>query len=181
MASSPIRQFEDVYIFIALMREKYGDLYADLVVMQYQWGLRWQTASQLMVSDARYCLRHGRVDLVESKTGKVRVCGINEKVREVFERNLSVERSDDENLWGREVCRETYNIKLKVIGTMLGLDVTKLSSHSLRKTFAYQLRTKFGISVQDISEQMGHANIKTTLLYAGLMDDEKLKLHQVGL
>jgi integrase len=181
MASSPIRKYEDISIFIELMRAKYGDVYADLVVISYQWGLRFQSAQQLRVSDARYCLRHGRVDLVESKTKKVRVCGLNNKVMEVFQRHLTVHRSDDEYLWGREVCRETYNIKLKVIGTMLGMDVSKLSSHSLRKTFAYQLRTKFGVSVQDISEQMGHSSTKITMIYAGLHDDELIKLHHVGL
>jgi site-specific recombinase XerD len=59
--------------------------------------------------------------------------------------------------------------------------VSKLSSHSLRKSFAYQLRVKFGVDVQTISEQMNHSSVQVTLIYAGLAEDEKVKLTQLGL
>lgn len=180
MASSPIRNYDDIYLLFAILKQKHG-VYGDLALVQFQWGLRFQTAAELKVRDARHCLKFGSVELLESKTAKKRVCGLNERVRDVFMRWVSVEREDDELLWGRKVCRENYNLKLKVVGTMLGMDTTKLSSHSLRKSFAYQLRVKFGVDVQTISEQMNHSSVKTTLIYAGLAEDEKVKLTQLGL
>lgn len=180
MASSPIRNYDDIYLLFAILKQKHG-VYGDLALVQFQWGLRFSTAAELKVKDARHCLKFGSVELMESKTGKKRVCGLNDKVRDVFVNYVSPEREDYELLWARTIVRENFNLKLKEVGLMLGLDVNKLSSHSLRKSFAYQLRVKFGVDVQTISEQMNHSSVKTTLIYAGLAEDEKLKLHHLGL
>lgn len=180
MASRPIRNYEDLYLFLSILKEKHS-LYGDFATVQFQWGLRFQTTQSLTVGDVRKCLRNGSVLLVENKTGKKRACGLNDKVKEVFLKYISDEREDLEVLWGRTIVRETYNLKLKEIGLMLGWDVAELSSHSLRKSFAYHLRTKFNVPVEKISEQMNHASVRTTLIYAGLAEDEKVAITQLGL
>ncbi|MBA7639115.1 Tyrosine recombinase XerD [subsurface metagenome] len=53
----------------------------------------------------------------------------------------------------------------------VGLDC-KVGGHTLRKTFGYHLR-KQGVSIERISDLLGHRNIKVTFRYIGISDDER--------
>ena len=53
----------------------------------------------------------------------------------------------------------------------VGLDC-KVGGHTLRKTFGYHLR-KQGVSIERISDLLGHSNIKVTFRYIGIDDDER--------
>ncbi|MBA7523391.1 Tyrosine recombinase XerC [subsurface metagenome] len=53
----------------------------------------------------------------------------------------------------------------------VGLDC-KVGGHTLRKTFGYHLR-KQGVSIERISDLLGHSNIKVTFRYIGINDDER--------
>ena len=179
MSSRPITSLDDLKLFLSIMTDKYG-VYGHLAQLQFSWGLRFQTASSITVGDARKCLKFGYVDLMENKTGKLRACSINARVRDVFMVYLDDTRGDEELLFGK-IVRETYNLKLKVIGMMLGFDVEHLSSHSLRKSFAYLLHTEFDIPIDKISQQMNHADVRTTLIYAGIQHKDKLALTQIDM
>lgn len=53
----------------------------------------------------------------------------------------------------------------------VGIDF-KVGGHTLRKTFGYHLR-KQGVSIERISDLLGHRNIKVTFRYIGINDDER--------
>ena len=53
----------------------------------------------------------------------------------------------------------------------VGIDF-KVGGHTLRKTFGYHLRMQ-GISIERISDLLGHSNIKVTFRYIGINDDER--------
>ncbi|MBA7529510.1 Tyrosine recombinase XerD [subsurface metagenome] len=53
----------------------------------------------------------------------------------------------------------------------VGLDC-KVGGHTLRKTFAYHLR-KQGVSIERISDLLGHKSIRVTFAYIGINDDER--------
>ena len=179
MASRPITSLDDLKLFLSIMTEKYG-VYGHLAQVQFSWGLRFQTAAAITVGDARRCLKFGHVDLMENKTGKLRACSVNSRVRSVFDVYVDDTRDDSELLFGK-IVRETYNLKLKVVGLMLGFDVEHLSSHSLRKSFAYLLHTEFDVPVDKISQQMNHADVKTTLIYAGIQREDKLAITRMDM
>jgi integrase len=57
----------------------------------------------------------------------------------------------------------------------------KVGGHTLRKTFGYHLRMQ-GVSIERISNLLGHRNIKVTFRYIGIDDDEnKEVLDKFGL
>ncbi|MBA7548608.1 Tyrosine recombinase XerD [subsurface metagenome] len=53
----------------------------------------------------------------------------------------------------------------------VGLDC-KVGGHTLRKTFGYHLRMQ-GVSIERISDLLGHKNIRVTFQYIGISDDER--------
>jgi integrase len=56
----------------------------------------------------------------------------------------------------------------------VGLDC-KVGGHTLRKTFAYHLR-KQGVSIERISDLLGHKSIRVTFAYIGINDDERREI-----
>ena len=175
MASIPIRKSDDVYLFLNILREK-NQLFGDFAIVQFQWGLRFGDCAAITHGDARRALDHGYVELCEGKTKKMRPCSLNDRVRTVLMMYYDAGADPDSCVWPKKIVRETYNLKLKEVALMLGLDATKISSHSLRKSFAYLLRVEHDVSVSDISEQMGHSSTEITLRYCGLELDKKLRL-----
>ena len=175
MASVPIRSSVDVYLFMRILRER-NALFGDFAMVQFQWGLRFGDCANITHGDVRRLMRFGYVELVEGKTHKKRACSANDKVLSAFMVYYREGAADDDVIWPKKIVRETYNLKLKEVAIVLGLDESKISSHSLRKSFAYLLRVEHDVEVADISEQMGHSSTTMTLRYCGLELDKKLKL-----
>lgn len=175
MASIPIRKSDDVYMFMSILRSK-NQLFGDFAIVQFQWGLRFGDCAAITHGQVRQALQHGYVELCEGKTKKMRPCSLNDRVRDVFMLYHDASADPDSCIWSKKIVRETYNLKLKEVALMLGLDANKISSHSLRKSFAYLLRVEHDVSVSDISEQMGHSSTEITLRYCGLELDKKLRL-----
>ena len=58
---------------------------------------------------------------------------------------------------------------------MEGAEINKpVSSHTARHTFA-TISTSSGIRMEVISKILGHTNLKTTMIYAKIMDDVKVE------
>jgi integrase len=133
----------------------------DFFEIQLQFGLRFADCESLSIAQARYCLRHGTIDILEQKTGKVRKCDSNEVVDEIFRRRVG-----GKTLWSGMVHRTTYAAKLKMVAVACGLDPARISTHSVRKSFAVAKRDA-GVPIELISEQMLHDSVETTRIYCG--------------
>ncbi len=66
------------------------------------------------------------------------------------------------------------NAKLKEIAVAVGIK-KKISTHVGRHTFATTLISR-GAGIYDVQELLGHANIKTTMIYAKVVDERKRKV-----
>lgn len=68
------------------------------------------------------------------------------------------------------ISNQKYNILLKAVAAMAGLE-KNLTSHMGRHTFAvYALN--HGVRIEHVSKMLGHTNIKTTQIYAKVLDAE---------
>jgi integrase len=54
--------------------------------------------------------------------------------------------------------------------------------HSLRKTWGYQMRTKYGAGFEVIAKRFNHSNPRVTMRYLGIEDKEvhELLMNEVG-
>jgi integrase len=65
-------------------------------------------------------------------------------------------------------CLVNYNVYLKEVAKLCGIE-KNLTSHLARHTFATSALTK-GVSIESVSKMLGHADIKTTQVYARITD-----------
>jgi site-specific recombinase XerD len=119
-------------------------------------------------------LKNGYLVYTRSKTKQILTIKVEKCIKEIIERyeDITIDnyllpiyseqnRSSSSNL-------RTYNKRLKRISEMLGLE-KPLSSYVSRHSWA-TIALRKGISVQVISEGMGHKNEKTTRIYLASMD-----------
>jgi integrase len=118
--------------------------------------------------------------ILEQKTKKRRNIPLNKQAKEALnyyfkktgiydlDRYLFIgERSGDGKPLSRVRAWQLINKWCREVG----IDF-KIGGHTLRKTFGYHLR-KQGISIERISDLLGHRNIKVTFRYIGINDDER--------
>ncbi|WP_241311498.1 site-specific integrase [Chryseobacterium arthrosphaerae] len=83
------------------------------------------------------------------------------------------EKPFSENYIFKVYCNKVTNRVLKKIGTTLGLN-KKLTCHVARHTFA-TVSISLGIPIEVVSKLLGHTNIRTTQVYAKIVDNVKIK------
>lgn len=68
------------------------------------------------------------------------------------------------------ISNQQYNLALKALADFAGLD-KNLTSHMGRHTFAV-FALSHGVRIEHVSKMLGHTNIKTTQIYAKVLDAE---------
>lgn len=78
----------------------------------------------------------------------------------------------DKSQWLKTKSSQTafYNKNLKILAAKAGID-KPMTSHTARHTFATRALKK-GIGIEFVSKLMGHANIKTTQVYAKIVNKD---------
>lgn len=129
-------------------------------------------------------LRSGSdLTLGESKTGKKRRVAINEDVFKAIQRLLASEEFKDEDPLFRGSKRktrltvETYGRLVKSWCKAIGIEHGNFSSHSLRKTWGYQHRTKHNVGIEVLQQAFNHASPKITMSYIGIQPEEIRRLY----
>ena len=79
------------------------------------------------------------------------------------------------------ISKQKTNKALKQIGRICGFN-KKLTFHSARHTFATTITLTNGVHIETVSKMLGHNNIKTTQIYARVIESkissDMLKLRQ---
>lgn len=68
------------------------------------------------------------------------------------------------------LANQQYNLQLKVVASAAGLE-QRLTSHMGRHTFAVWA-LNHGVRIESLARMMGHSDIKTTQIYARVLDSE---------
>lgn len=131
-------------------------------------------------------------EIIEEKTNKRRVIGINGAVRKAVAMYLNEnDRCGSDYMFTSESAKESNRKPkplavssveriLKEAAKALGLDM-KIATHTLRKTFAYHTilqapdRTR---SIELLQKIFGHASQTVTLAYAGITDEEITNMYK---
>lgn len=183
----PIRKEKDIKAIIQLLSGHPRDHL--LFVMGINNGIRAGDLLNIKV-DVQY-LKPGQVhQITESKTKKKNVVVINKSVRKALDTYISSNTSQIENHHYLFRSRKGENAPLSV-QAVHGL-VKKWTqainlkgnygTHTLRKTWGYQQRTKYGVGFDVIAKRFNHSDPKTTMTYLGIEDKEvhSILMNEIG-
>lgn len=146
-------------------------------------GLRASEAAALRVGDC--LLGYGQAALVvrEGKGGKSREVFIPDALKRhlktflAWKEGLGEEVSDRAPIFtGKRGPLTRHGVWRLVKGLMaaVGLD-RRYAVHSLRHTYATALYRASGRDLEVVQEQLGHASVKTTTIYARVTKEDKLR------
>lgn len=172
----PIRETKDIENIKKLLSNNTRDLL--LFCLGINNGLRCGDLLHLKVRDLKNLNPGETVNIVEQKTGKTNVLMVNKSTHKILKNYLDeVQPSPDDYLFK---SRKGNNQPLSV-GTVNGMVKEwcrsinlkyNVGSHSLRKTFGYIQRTKFGVSWEIICKRFNHSSPSVTMRYLGIEDKE---------
>lgn len=170
----PIREEKHIKRVRRLLKNNTRDLL--LFTMGINNGLRISDLLKLKVGDVRDLLPGETLKIKEQKTRKDNVLMINKSVHKVLKLYLEETGAEDEdylfksrNGKNRPLTRETVN---KMVKEWTKSFKGNYGTHTLRKTFGYIQRTKYGVSFEVLCKRFGHSSPSITMRYLGIDDKE---------
>lgn len=148
-----------------------------LFVMGVNNGLRTGDLLKLKVQDVRGLKEGESINIREGKTGKQNILVINKTVHKVLNQYFAkLNPSDDDYLFksrkgNKPISIQTVNAFLKQWTSSINLK-GNYGAHSLRKTWGYFQRKKFGVGFEVICKRYNHASPSVTMRYLGITDKE---------
>ncbi len=173
----PIRREKDIKAIMKLLSDNPRDLL--LFTLGINNGIRAGDLLKLKVADVRF-LKIGQVhSIIESKTKKKNVVVINKSVRKALDNYFAQgETKNDEDFLFRSRQGDNSPISIQSVISKMKQWTSAINlkgnygSHTLRKTWGYQQRIKFGVGFDLIAKRYNHSDPKTTMAYLGIEDKE---------
>ena len=176
----PIRNLEDIEAIKQLLESKPRDFL--LFVMGINNGLRVGDLLQLKAGPFRNVKVGDTVPVREQKTGKPQEVVINKPIQTAFQKYFAqLHPGDDDYLFqsrkgkNKPITVSNANMLVKKWTKAINLD-GNYGTHSLRKTFGYILRRKYGVGWEILSKRYNHSSPSVTRAYLGIQDDEVNKI-----
>lgn len=182
----PIRKEKDIKAIIKLLSGSPRDLL--FFIMGINNGIRAGDLLKLKVGDVRY-LKVGQVhQIIESKTGKKNMVVINKAVRKALDSYFESTPQEDHFFLFRSRKGDNSPISVSaanrlVKGWTKAINLLgNYGTHSLRKTWGYHQRIKFGVDFTLIAKRYNHSNPETTMRYLGIEDKEvhEILMNDIG-
>jgi integrase len=184
----PIRREKDIKAIIQLLSGHPRDHL--LFVMGINNGIRVGDLLNIKVGDVRY-LKPGQVhQITESKTKKKNVVVINKPVRKALDTYFSNSAGQIENhhYLFRSRKGENFPLSVQAVHGLVKKWTQAINlkgnygTHTLRKTWGYQQRTKYGVGFDVIAKRFNHSDPKTTMTYLGIEDKEvhSILMNEIG-
>lgn len=172
----PIRDMKDIESIKKLLSSRVRDLL--LFTLGINNGLRCSDLLSLKVADV-YSLKPGEtVKIREQKTGKENVLMINKSTHKILRQYLDEMRPDDgdylfKSRKGRNEPLSVQSVNGMVKSWCRSINLKgNYGTHSLRKTFGYIQRKKYGVGSEVICKRFNHSSPSVTMRYLGIEDKE---------
>jgi integrase len=172
----PIRDEKNVVAISKMLRDNPRNYL--LFVMGVNNGLRAGDLLKLKVKDLRYLKFGETLTIKEGKTGKENVLAINKTVYKALKHYFeSVKPLDDDFVFksrkgeNNPLTIQAVNFYIKTWTDAINLR-GNYGAHTLRKTWGYLQRTKYGVGFELICKRFNHTNPAVTMRYLGIEDKE---------
>ena len=180
----PIREIQKILAIKRILKEKSNPRDYLLFTMGINFALRINDLLSLKVKDVLD--KKGEIidyiHIREQKTKKEKKIKINKAVIEALEYYFKKANVTDPDNYlfpsyrsNKKLDRIRVWQMIKTWCKEVGLDSERIGTHTLRKTWGYQARKK-GITIEQISEKLGHRSSIVTKRYIGINQDEINKI-----
>lgn len=172
----PIRNLEDIEAIKQLLESKPRDYL--LFVMGINNGLRAGDLLQLKAEPFRNAKIGDTIPVREQKTGKPQEIVINKPLKKALAKYFTlIQPKDDDYLFksrkgdNKAMTVSNANMLVKQWTKAINLE-GNYGTHTLRKTFGYILRRKYGVGWEILARRYNHSSPSVTRSYLGIQDDE---------
>ncbi len=180
----PIREIQKILAIKRILKEQSNPRDYLLFTMGINFALRINDLLSLKVKDVLD--KKGEIieylHLREQKTKKEKKIKINKAVKEALEYYFKKASVTDPDSYLFTSYRSNQKLDRIRVWQMIknwckevGLESKRIGTHTLRKTWGYQARKK-GITIEQISEKLGHRSSIVTKRYIGINQDEINKI-----
>jgi integrase len=172
----PIERMEDIQSIKRLLANNPRDYL--LFVMGINNGLRVGDLLDLKVKDVRSLREGDSIAIKESKTGKTNILMVNRSVYKAIKNYFEKLNPDDNTfLFASRKSKDSLTIQavnslVKKWTKAINLNQKNYGAHTLRKTFGYIQRTKFGVGFEVLAKRFCHSSPAVTMRYLGIADKE---------
>jgi integrase len=179
IAVDPIRKLKDIKAIAKLTQNNPRDHL--LFVMGVNNGIRVVDLIKLKVKDVRDKKAGDTVKITESKTGKNNIIVINKTVHKALNNYLNMMQPNDEDYLfpsrkgNSHIGSQRVSKLVKQWTSAINLK-GRFGNHSLRKTWGFVQRTKYGVGFEIICKRYNHSSPAITMRYLGIQDRE---VHQI--
>ena len=146
-------------------------------------GIRTGDLLKLKVSDLKDLKPGDTTQIKESKTKKVNVLVVNKEVHKALRHFLVTQKPKDDDYLFQSKHRAAP-LTVMVVNRMIkswckAINLTgNYGAHTLRKTFGYIQRTKFGVGFEVLCRRFNHSSPAITMRYLGITDQEVYSILQ---
>lgn len=171
----PIRRQKDINAIKRLLESRPRDYL--LFVMGINNGLRAGDLLKLKVSDVENLKPGQTITIREGKTGKDNILMVNKSVHKAIKRLLEKKQPEsDRPLFASKkgngpITIQAVNAMIKRWTGSINLP-GNYGAHTLRKTFGYMQRTKFGVGFEILAKRYNHSSPAVTMRYLGITAEE---------
>ena len=146
----------------------------DSFIFQIFTGLSYQEVKSLRNSHIKTIDGRSWIIIKRKKTGNEQKLILLQDALHIIERYKGNEYCLKSNQIIPVTSNQKYNESLKVIQSIAGIE-TKLTSHLGRHVFATTIALSNGMPLVTLSKILGHSSVKTTQIYAKVLDEKIAK------
>jgi site-specific recombinase XerD len=168
----PLLTIEEIKVLMCLqLVEKNLEETLDCFLFQVFSGLSYQELKTLNNRHIKHINGRYWIIIKRKKTG-------NEQKLILLPEALKIVQKYNPNIQNKDLVallpvksNQKYNVNLKTLQSLAGIE-TKMSSHLGRHVFATTIALSNGMPLETVSKILGHTSMKTTQIYAKVLDDK---------
>lgn len=178
----PIRNLDDIQSIKRILTPKPRDLL--LFTLGINNDIRTGDLLKLKVGDVQNIKIGQAIQIKESKTGKTNTLVINRTAHKALMCHLEASNPKDDDYLFSSKKGHQMSLKIQTVNRMIKSWCKAINlegnygAHSLRKTFGYIQRTKFGVGFELLCKRFNHSSPRVTMRYLGISDAEVLEILQ---
>jgi integrase len=172
----PIREIRDIDSIKRILSSNTRDLL--LFTLGINNGLRCGDILRLKVKDVKQIKPGETLKIREQKTGKDNILMINKTTYKILREFLEETKPDEEDYLFKSRKGKNRSLNVGSVNMMVKQWCRSINlkgnygTHSLRKTFGYIQRKKYGVGWEILCKRFNHSSPSVTMRYLGIEDKE---------